>query len=147
VIRCSGRFPFTLSLVDLFSISINGKEYRVDTADVDVNSKKGVGANRRTAEFGGGGAAIGALLGGIFGGGRGAEIGAAAGGGGGLLTQIFTHPRQTGPGSRGVFPHFPPGPHPGPPTSFQLIRRFGSLSLKLLTVARARQGFSLPEQL
>jgi hypothetical protein len=47
-------------VLDLFSISINGKEYRVDTADVDVNSKKGIGANRRTAEFAGGGAAIGA---------------------------------------------------------------------------------------
>jgi hypothetical protein len=81
-------------VLDLFSISINGKEYRVDTADVDVNSKKGVGANRRTAEFGGGGAAIGALLGGIFGGGKGAGIGAAAGGGGGLLTQIFTRGKQ-----------------------------------------------------
>jgi hypothetical protein len=81
-------------VLDLFSININGKEYRVDTADVDVNSKKGVGANRRTAEFGGGGAAIGALLGGIFGGGKGAGIGAAAGGGGGLLTQIFTRGKQ-----------------------------------------------------
>ena len=66
----------------------------MDTADVDVNSKRGVGANRRTAEFGGGGAAIGALLGGIFGGGRGAGIGAAAGGGGGLLSQIFTRGKQ-----------------------------------------------------
>jgi hypothetical protein len=81
-------------VLDLFSISVNGKEYRVDTADVDFSSKKGVGANRRTAEFGGGGAAIGALLGGIFGGGRGAGIGAAAGGGGGLLTQIFTRGKQ-----------------------------------------------------
>jgi hypothetical protein len=81
-------------VLDLFSIRVNGKEYRVDTADVDVNSKKGIGANRRTAEFGGGGAAIGALLGGIFGGGRGAGIGAAAGGGGGLLTQIFTRGKQ-----------------------------------------------------
>jgi hypothetical protein len=77
-------------VLDLFSISVNGKEYRVDTADVDFSSKKGVGANRRTAEFGGGGAAIG----GIFGGGRGAGIGAAAGGGGGLLTQIFTRGKQ-----------------------------------------------------
>ncbi len=76
--------------LDLFSISVKGKEYRVDTSDVDYSNKRGVGANKRTAEFGGGGAALGALLGGIFGGGKGAGIGAAAGAGGGLLTQLFT---------------------------------------------------------
>jgi hypothetical protein len=81
-------------VLDLFSITVKGQEYRVVSADVDVNSKTGVGANRRTAEFGGGGAAIGALLGGIFGGGKGAGIGAAAGGGGGLLTQVFTRGKQ-----------------------------------------------------
>jgi hypothetical protein len=77
-------------LLDLFSVSVNGKEYRVDTSDVDYSNKRGVGANKRTVEFGGGGAAIGALLGGILGGGKGAGIGAAAGAGSGLLTQIFT---------------------------------------------------------
>ncbi|HUI50331.1 MAG TPA: hypothetical protein VLX60_01040 [Terriglobales bacterium] len=77
-------------VLDLFSVSVGGKQYRVDTSDVDYSNKRGVGANKRTAEYGGGGAAIGALLGGIFGGGKGAGIGAAAGAGGGLLTQIFT---------------------------------------------------------
>jgi hypothetical protein len=81
-------------VLDLFSIAINGKEYRVDSSDVNINSKRGVGANKRTAEFGGGGAAIGALFGGIFGGGKGAGIGAAAGAGSGLLTQIFTRGKQ-----------------------------------------------------
>jgi hypothetical protein len=81
-------------VLDLFSISINGKEYRVDSSDVNINSKRGVGANKRTAEYGGGGAAIGALFGGIFGGGKGAGIGAAAGAGSGLLTQIFTRGKQ-----------------------------------------------------
>jgi hypothetical protein len=76
--------------LDLFSVDIGGKEYRVDTTDVDVNSKRGVGANKRTLEYGGGGAGFGALMGAIFGGGRGAGIGAAAGAGAGLLTQIFT---------------------------------------------------------
>ena len=77
-------------VLDLFSVSVKGKDYRVDTSDVDYSNKRGVGMNKRTAEFGGGGAAIGALLGGIFGGGKGAGIGAAAGAGSGLLTQIFT---------------------------------------------------------
>lgn len=81
-------------VLDLFSITMNGKEYRVDSSDVNVNNKRGIGANKRTAEFGGGGAAIGALFGGIFGGGKGAGIGAAAGAGSGLLTQIFTRGKQ-----------------------------------------------------
>jgi hypothetical protein len=76
--------------LDLFSVDIGGKEYRVDSTDVDVNSKRGVGTNKRTLEYGGGGAGFGALMGAIFGGGRGAGIGAAAGAGAGLLTQIFT---------------------------------------------------------
>jgi hypothetical protein len=77
-------------VLDLFSVSVKGKDYHVDTSDLDYSNKRGVGMNKRTAEFGGGGAAIGALLGGIFGGGKGAGIGAAAGAGSGLLTQIFT---------------------------------------------------------
>jgi hypothetical protein len=80
--------------LDLFSVIVKGKSYRVDTSDVDYSNKRGVGANKRTAEFGGGGAAIGALLGGIFGGGRGAGIGVGAGAGAGLLTQIFTRGKQ-----------------------------------------------------
>lgn len=77
-------------VLDLFSINVKGKEYRVVSSDADVNSKRGVGANKRTLEYGGGGAALGALLGGIFGGGKGAGIGVGAGAGAGLLTQIFT---------------------------------------------------------
>lgn len=80
--------------LDLFSVDIGGKEYRVDTSDVDVNSGRGVGANKRTLEYGGGGAGFGALMGAIFGGGRGAGIGAAAGAGAGLLTQIFTRGKK-----------------------------------------------------
>jgi hypothetical protein len=81
-------------VLDLFSVTVKGREFRVDSSDVDVNGRKGVGANRRTAEFGAGGAALGALLGGVFGGGKGAGIGAATGAGGGLLTQLFTRGKQ-----------------------------------------------------
>lgn len=77
-------------VLDLFSISDGGKEYRVVTSDVDVSNRQGVGANRRTAEYAAGGSGLGALLGAIVGGGKGAAIGAGAGGAGGLLTQIFT---------------------------------------------------------
>jgi hypothetical protein len=49
---------------------------------------QGVGANQRTAEFAGGGAALGAIIGAIAGGGEGTAIGAGAGGG--AVTQIVT---------------------------------------------------------
>jgi hypothetical protein len=80
--------------LDLFSVDIGGKEYRVDSSVVDLNSGRGVGKNKRTLEYGAGGAGFGALMGAIFGGGRGAGIGAAAGAGAGLLTQIFTRGKQ-----------------------------------------------------
>lgn len=81
-------------VLDLYSVAIKGKQYRVDTSAVTENSGRGMGKNRRTAEFIGGGTAIGALLGGIFGGGRGAGIGALSGAGGGMLTQVFTRGKQ-----------------------------------------------------
>jgi hypothetical protein len=77
-------------VLDLYSVTVNGKQYRVVSSNVDESSSTGMGKNRRTAEFLGGGAAIGALMGGIFGGGRGAGIGALSGAGGGALTQVFT---------------------------------------------------------
>jgi hypothetical protein len=76
--------------LDLYSVTVDGKEYRGVSSDVEESNRKGFGKNKRTAEFLGGGAALGALVGGIFGGGKGAGIGAASGAGGGFLTQLFT---------------------------------------------------------
>jgi hypothetical protein len=81
-------------VLDLYSVTVDGKQYRVVTSNVDESSSRGVGKNRRTAEFLGGGAALGALMGGIFGGGRGAGIGALSGAGGGALTQVFTRGKE-----------------------------------------------------
>jgi hypothetical protein len=81
-------------VLDLYSVTINGREYRVVSTDVAESSRRGLGANRRTAEYVGGGTALGALLGGIFGGGKGAGIGALAGAGGGTLTQVFTRGKR-----------------------------------------------------
>jgi len=81
-------------VLDLYSVRVNAREYRLVTSDVDESSRKGLGANRRTAEFLGGGSALGALLGGVFGGGKGAGIGALAGAGGGFLTQTFTRGKE-----------------------------------------------------
>jgi hypothetical protein len=81
-------------VLDLYSVTVDGKQFRVVTSNVNESNSRGVGKNRRTGEFLGGGAAIGALMGGIFGGGKGAGIGALSGAGGGLLTQVFTRGKQ-----------------------------------------------------
>jgi len=77
-------------VVDLTAVSISGQSYRVQTSDVAVKGHDGVGANKRTAEFAGGGGAFGAIVGAIAGGGKGAAIGAGAGAGAGTLTEVLT---------------------------------------------------------
>jgi hypothetical protein len=86
-----GKFHGASDLVlDLQSVTIDGKQYTLDTVDISQKGKSGVGANKRTAEYAGGGAALGAIIGAIAGGGKGAAIGAGAGAGAGVLTQIIT---------------------------------------------------------
>ena len=86
-----GRFKGTADLVmDLSSISIDGREYSVSTVDLSEKARAGVGANKRTGEFAGGGAVFGAIVGAIAGGGKGAAIGAGSGAGAGALTQVLT---------------------------------------------------------
>ena len=86
-----GRFHGAADLVlDLDSVTIDGTLYRISTVDIAQKGAQGVGANKRTAEFTGGGAALGAIIGAIAGGGKGAAIGAGAGAGGGAVTQILT---------------------------------------------------------
>ena len=85
------RFHGTSDLVlDLQSISVGGKEYLVSTTDLAQKGRQGFGANKRTAEFTGGGAALGAIIGAIAGGGKGAAIGAGAGAGAGAIGQVAT---------------------------------------------------------
>lgn len=86
-----GRFRGASDLVvDVKEVSIDGREYEVSTSDLVQQGKSGVGANKRTAIYTGGGAALGAIIGAIAGGGKGAAIGAGAGAGGGALTQVLT---------------------------------------------------------
>jgi hypothetical protein len=86
-----GRIRGTPELaLDLQSVVINGKTYSVATAAISEQGKAGVGANRRTAEYAGGGSAFGAIIGAIAGHGKGAAIGAGAGAGAGALTQVLT---------------------------------------------------------
>jgi hypothetical protein len=85
------RFHGASDLVlDLRSVTVEGQEYILDASELTRKGKDGVGANRRTAEYTGGGAAIGAIIGAIAGGGKGAAIGAGSGAGAGAVTQIIT---------------------------------------------------------
>ncbi len=76
--------------LDLESVVIQDRIYMLDTVDITQKGKSGIGANKRTAEYTGGGAALGAIIGAIAGGGKGAAIGAGAGAGAGVLTQVLT---------------------------------------------------------
>jgi len=77
-------------VMDLASVSIDGRLYDISSTAVEKKGRSGIGANRRTGVFTGGGAAIGAIIGAIAGGGKGAAIGAGSGAGAGALTQILT---------------------------------------------------------
>jgi len=78
--------------LDLESISVGGQRYAVtaDASQLSSSQRDGVGKNKRTATFVGGGAALGAIIGALAGGGKAAAIGAAAGAGAGAGAQILT---------------------------------------------------------
>ena len=86
-----GSVTKTSSLVlDVDTITVAGKRYVVSTGDVQQKGRQGLGANKRTAEMVGGGAAIGALIGAIAGKGKGAAIGAGVGAAAGAGAQVLT---------------------------------------------------------
>lgn len=81
--------------IDLRSLRVNGKRYIVDSADIQASDQKeGVGKNKRTGKYVGGGAVAGALIGAIAGGGKGAAIGALAGGAAGAGAQTLTRGKK-----------------------------------------------------
>ncbi len=83
--------------LDLRSVSVNGRTYRVSTMGTSAagtTKRGGLGANKRTGEYVGGGALAGTVIGAIAGGGKGAAIGALAGGAAGAGTQVLTRGKQ-----------------------------------------------------
>lgn len=77
--------------LDLRSVTVNGQRYNIMAASEASGSRPGgLGANKRTAKYVGGGAAVGAVLGALLGGGKGAAIGALIGGAGGAGAQVYT---------------------------------------------------------
>lgn len=86
-----GRFRGTSDLVlDLASVSIDGRQYALSTRALVERGKAGIGKNKRTAEYVGGGAVIGTIIGAIAGHGKGAAIGAASGAGAGAAGELLT---------------------------------------------------------
>ena len=77
-------------MVDVASVTVNGRRYRLETNDVVEKGREGVGVNKRTGTFVGGGAALGGIIGALAGGGKGAAIGALSGAGAGTATQGLT---------------------------------------------------------
>jgi hypothetical protein len=75
--------------LDLRSVTVNGQRYYLPSA-TEKATNQGVGKNKRTAKYVGGGALAGTIIGAIAGGGKGAAIGAIAGGAGGAGAQVLT---------------------------------------------------------
>ena len=72
------------------SVSIHGRQYVVQTTDIREQGKKGIGKNKRTGKFVGGGAAAGGIIGAIAGGGKGLIIGGLSGAVAGGAAQVLT---------------------------------------------------------
>jgi len=81
-------------VLDVRSITVDGRRYLVSTTDLVETSETGIGKNTRTAETIGGGTLFGTLIGAIAGGGKGAAIGAAVGAAGGAGVQVLTRGRD-----------------------------------------------------
>jgi hypothetical protein len=80
-------------LLDLESVQVNGQRLAVESETgpvIQTDDDEGIGKNKRTGKYIGGGAVIGAIIGAIAGGGKGAAIGAGAGAAAGAGAQTLT---------------------------------------------------------
>lgn len=83
--------------LDLGSVTVNGQRYIVNsehTSAAASSERGGIGMNKRTGKYIGGGALAGTIIGAIAGGGKGAAIGALAGGAAGAGAQVLTRGKQ-----------------------------------------------------
>lgn len=84
-------------ILDLDSIIVGNQRFLVEGAENRISESErrdGLGANKRTGTFVGGGALLGAIIGGIAGGGKGAAIGAGVGAAGGAGVQVMTRGKR-----------------------------------------------------
>lgn len=82
--------------IDLQSVTVNNTRYSL-YVDPNATGSEGVGKNRRTAKWVGGGAVAGAVLGALAGGAKGATIGALAGAAAGAGAQTMTKKKTNFP--------------------------------------------------
>lgn len=83
--------------LDLGSVTVDGQRYIVNSESTSAaasSDKGGIGMNKRTGKYIGGGALAGTIIGAIAGGGKGAAIGAIAGGAAGAGAQVLTRGKQ-----------------------------------------------------
>jgi hypothetical protein len=80
--------------LDLESVTVDGNRYMISAEGQSYKQKEGVGKNKRTAKYVGGGALLGTIVGAIAGGGKGAAIGAIAGGAAGAGAQTITRGKE-----------------------------------------------------
>lgn len=81
--------------LSLSSVTVRGRRYSVDSESLtESGGKDGLGKNKRTAKYVGGGALAGTVIGALAGGGKGAAIGALAGGGAGAGAQVLTRGKK-----------------------------------------------------
>jgi hypothetical protein len=76
-------------VLDVQSLTVNGRRYLISTDSVSKDAGTGIGANKRTAAIIGGGAAAGSIIGAIAGGKKGALIGVLVGAAGGAGVQVL----------------------------------------------------------
>jgi hypothetical protein len=88
--RIKGQSELSL---DVSEVEVNGHRYRLETADFVEKGSQGVGANKRTGKFAGGGGIVGGIIGAVAGGGKGAAIGALSGAAAGATAQTLTRKR------------------------------------------------------